>query len=247
MIASNLANGMRAMPLLLYERLCIDDRRPSPYCWRARLALAHKGLAPEYCGVKFTEADKVGFSGQGKVPVLVDGEATVFDSWDIACYLEEAYPDAPSLFGGPGGRELARVLNHWTDKTLQAAFAPILAPSMLKVAYPDDRDYYRQTREPRYGCTLEALAARRGEFRANLDRTLEPLRLRLAESPYLSGEAPAYGDYLAFAEFQWARCADPEDLLSRDDKDRDLRAWRARMLEAHNGLAMQVPAFSSAA
>ena len=118
---------------------------------------------------------------------------------------------------------------------------------MLKIAHPDDRNYYRETREPRYGCTLEALAARRDEFRANLDGALEPLRARLAEAPYLCGAAPAYGDYLAFAEFQWARCADPEDMLSHGETDRDLRAWRARMLEAHGGLAQQVPAFTSAA
>ncbi len=235
------------MSRILYERVCGDDRRPSPYCWRARLAVAHKGLSPEYRPVKFTEADKVGFSGQGKVPVLVDGDATVFDSWSIACYLEDTYPEAPSLFGGAGGRELARTLNHWVDKALQTAFAPILAPSLHAIAHPDDRDYYRRTREPRYGCTLEELGARRAEFRAALDRTLEPLRARLGESPFLCGAAPAYGDYLAFAEFQWARCVDPEDLLSRAETDRDLRAWRARMLDLHGGLARQVTAFDSAA
>ena len=58
------------MALILYERVCADDRRPSPYCWRARLALAHKELNPEYRPVKFTESDLVAFSGQHKVPVL---------------------------------------------------------------------------------------------------------------------------------------------------------------------------------
>lgn len=235
------------MSLVLYERLCAEDRRPSPYCWRARLALAHKGLTPACRAIKFTEGDKVGFSGQTKVPVLVDGDTTVFDSWSIACYLEDRYPEAPTLFGGPGGRELARVLNHWVDKGLQPAFAPIVAPSLLAIAHPDDKAYYRETREARYGCTMEALHARRAEFRAHLDKVLEPLRARLAESPYLCGAAPAYGDYLAFGEFQWARCVDPEDLLSHEDKDRDLRAWRARLLDAHDGLARQVTAFASAA
>lgn len=235
------------MSLVLYERLCADDRRPSPYCWRARLALAHKGLKPSYRGIKFTEADKVAFSGQGKVPVLIDGDATVFDSWTIACYLEDNYPDAPSLFDGTGGRALARTLNHWIDKVLQPAFAPVVAPSLFKVALPDDKDYYRRTREPRYGCTLEELAARRAEFRATLDKAFEPLRARLAESPFLCGSAPAYGDYLAFGEFQWARSVDPEDVLSHEERDRDVRAWRTRMLDLHDGLARQVTAFESAA
>jgi glutathione S-transferase len=35
--------------------------------------------------------------------VLVDGETAITDSWHIACYLDEAYPDRPSLFGGDIG------------------------------------------------------------------------------------------------------------------------------------------------
>ncbi len=233
------------MTLTLYERLCADDRRPSPFCWRSRLALAHKGLTPEVCAIKFTEAERIAFSGQGKVPVLVDGDRVVSDSWQIACYLEEAYPEAQSLFGGAGGRELARFLNHWTDSRLQRALSPILAPSMLEIAHPDDRAYYRETREAKYGMPLTELRAERPRHLDALQPVLEPLRLRLGESPYLCGTAPAYGDYLVFAEFQWARCADPEDLLG--EPDAAIRDWRGRMLALFNGLARSVPAFDSAA
>ncbi len=235
------------MSLILYERLCAGDRRPSPYCWRARLALAHKGLAPEYRAIKFTEADKVAFSGQGRVPVLVDGDSTVFDSWSIACHLEEAYPQAPSLFDGPGGTALARFMNHWVDRTLQMAFAPIITPYLYEIVHPDDRDYYRRTREARWGCSIEELRARRAEFFRGLDAALEPLRGRLEESPFICGGEPAYGDYLAFGEFQWARCVCPEDVLGEADTDRPLKAWRARMLDLFDGLARCVPAFETAA
>lgn len=37
-----------------------------------------------------------------QVPVLVDGEHVVCDSFEIARYLERSYPDAPSLFGKAG-------------------------------------------------------------------------------------------------------------------------------------------------
>ena len=226
------------MALTLYERVCADDRRPSPYCWRARLALAHKGLSPETKPVKFTESDLVAFSGQHKVPVLVDGERVVSDSWEIACYLEDHYSEAPSLFDGPGGRALARFINHWTDQGLQKALSPILAPYLHALAAPEDRDYYRQTREARWGQGLEQLAAKRAIYLEALDPVLEPLRQRLAESPFICGERPAYADYLAFAEFQWARCISAFELLETDDPIYD---WRERMLDLYDGFARSAP------
>ena len=74
------------------------ERRFSPYCWRTKLALAHKGLAFDTISWRFTDKDAIAFSGQGRVPVLVDGDRVVFDSWTIATYLEDAYPDRPSRF-----------------------------------------------------------------------------------------------------------------------------------------------------
>jgi len=233
------------MALILYERVCADDRRPSPYCWRARLALAHKGLTPETRPVKFTESELVAFSGQHKVPVLVDGDSVVSDSWEIACYLEDHYPDAPSLFDGPGGRALARFINHWTDHGLQKALGPVLAPYLHAVADPDDRAYYRQTREARWGQSLEQLAARRAVYLEALDPVLEPLRQRLGESSFICGEKPAYADYLAFAEFQWARSVCDQDILAPEEQA--IRAWRHCMLDLFDGLARTVTAFDSAA
>ncbi len=233
------------MSLVLYERLCADDRRPSPFCWRARLALAHKGLTPETRALKFTEGDKVAFSGQTKVPVLVDGDAVVADSWAIACHLEDNYPDTPSLFDGPGGRALSRVINHWVDHGLQKALSPILAPYVLAVALPDDRAYYRQTREAKFGMTMEQLAVRRAALLEALDPVLEPLRQRLAETSFLCGERPAYADYLVFGEFQLARSVCDVDLLGAEDTA--LRTWRALMLDLFGGLARSVPAFETAA
>jgi glutathione S-transferase len=233
------------MAVILYERLARDDRRVSPYCWRTRLALAHKKLTPDVVAIGFTEADRVAFSGQSKVPVLVDGDTVVFDSWTIACYLEDTCPDEPSLFDGQGGRELARMLNHWVDAALQPALAGILGPALLDLLDPDDQAYYRRTREERWGRTFEAIRADRERFFAALGPVYEPLRLRLEEAPYICGDAPAYGDYLVFGVFQWARCTDPRDILS--NADAPLRSWRDRMLDLHDGLARTVPAFDSAA
>ena len=84
----------------LYDLAAADSEvRFSPYCWRTKLALAHKGLTTETIPWRFIEKDVIAFSGSKLVPVLIDGEKTVSDSQVIAEYLEATYPDAPSLFG----------------------------------------------------------------------------------------------------------------------------------------------------
>ena len=60
------------------------NRRFSPYCWRTKLALAHKGLTVETIPWRFIDTDTITMSGQGRVPVLLDGDKVVSDSWMIA-------------------------------------------------------------------------------------------------------------------------------------------------------------------
>src|SRR5258708_1967353 len=89
-----------AVAITLYDLVDKDGKRYSPYGWRIRMALAHKGLdvAVELCW--HSDKKKLSFSGQSLVPVLVDDQQVVSDSWNIACYLDEAYPNRPMLMGG---------------------------------------------------------------------------------------------------------------------------------------------------
>jgi len=97
------------MLLRLYDLAGADaDRCFSPYCWRIRMALAHMGLPVETIPWRFTEKDAIARSSQTRVPVLVDGERWIADSWQIANYLEDTYPERATLFGGPVGRALSR-------------------------------------------------------------------------------------------------------------------------------------------
>ena len=77
------------MNLQLFELVGTDDTRPfSPYCWRIRMALAHKGLSAQSIPWCFTEKEAIAPHKSDKVPVLLDGEKPVVDSWVIANYLE---------------------------------------------------------------------------------------------------------------------------------------------------------------
>lgn len=47
-----------------------DDRRTSPYCWRIRFALAHKGLEYQCVPWRRVEKDLIAFSRQDLVSLL---------------------------------------------------------------------------------------------------------------------------------------------------------------------------------
>ena len=214
-----------------------DDCRFSPNCWPVRMALLHKGLPFETMPWRFTEKDAIAFSGQGSVPVLVDGERTVFEKWAIAEYLEDAYSDQPSLFGGPGGRALANFVTNWTVSVVNAGAIRLLLSDIFTVIHDKDKEYFRKTREQRFGISLEAVTEGRDRRVHDFRSSLQPVRASLARTPYLSGEAPAWADYVVFGPFQWARSVSAFPLLTPDDP---VFAWRKRMIGLFDGEADNV-------
>lgn len=223
------------MGLQLYDLAGAEpERRFSPYCWRTKLALMHKGLPFDTMPWRFTDKDALAFSGQGRVPVLLDGDRVVFDSWTIATYLEDSYPDRPSLFRGDGGRAVTRFVNAWADSALAGGILRLVVTDIFAHLHEKDRAYFRETREKRLGATLEVLSANRDVDVLAFRKTLEPVRTVLVAQPYFGGEAPAYADYAVFGCFQWARCISPFPLLLKDDP---VWAWRDRLLSAFDGFA----------
>ena len=210
-----------------------DDRIFSPYCWRTRMALAHKGLAFESVPWRFTEKDALAFSGQDRVPVMMDGAREVHDSWTIAAYLDEHYPDRPKLFEGPQARAVTLALRHWCELQVQATLMRVIVGDLYASLAEKDKAYFRSSREARFGKTLEAVAAGAAAALPEFRAVLAPVRNALATQPYLCGAAPAYGDYILFGAFQWARAVSPIRLLAEDDP---VHAWRERMLGLFGGM-----------
>jgi len=225
------------MARVLYELAGSDPaRRFSPYCWRSRMALAHKGLEAECEPWRFTEVERIAFSGQAKVPVLRDDERVVFDSWAIAEYLERAYPDRPSLF--PGTPAASRFIAAWADAVLNAQLARLIVSDIPQWLEEGQQAYFRSSREARFGMRLEKVTEEREVRLPAFRAALEPLRATLREQPFLGGETPTYGDYAVFGGFQWARVVSPLVLLEPDDP---VTEWRERMLDLFNGLARATP------
>jgi glutathione S-transferase len=230
------------MALKLFELVGTDETRPfSPYCWRTRMALAHKGLGAESIPWRFTEKAAISPHNSEKVPVLLDGEEAVADSWAIANYLEDSYPDRPSLFGGEGGRAIGRMLNWWGDIVVIGGLFPLIVADIVGHLRPVDQAYFRQSREARFGKPLEQVMANRDNDVVGFRKSLDPMRLTLKTQPFLGGAAPSYADYIVFGGFQWARAVSPFPLLKQDDP---VYAWRESMLDAFDGMARKSPGYA---
>jgi len=227
------------MALTLYELVGAEDRRFSPYCWRTRMALAHKGLKSEIIPCKFTDKHLFAFSGQDKIPVLRDGDKVVFDSWDTACYLEENYPDRPSLFGGPIGRAEARFFNEWVP-TLSRPLLLTVIKDIFDHIEPADKTYFRKGREQRFGKSLEEADSEQDQQRPAIEAAMALLRGVLQHQPFFCGDHPAYADYILFGHFQMARSISPKRFVEKGDV---LYEWRRRMPDLFGGLGRSVKAY----
>ncbi|MGB6323103.1 MAG: glutathione S-transferase family protein [Xanthobacteraceae bacterium] len=228
------------MTLRLYDLAGADpNRRFSPYCWRIRLALAHKKLPIETIPWRFTEKAEIAPSGSKTGPVLVDGDRWIADSWTIANYLEDAYPDSPSLFDGAAARRLTRHYSSLADALVSTIF-PFIALDILERIADKDREYFRTSREQRVGKTLEAFVANRDAGLAGFRASLAPLRTTLKTQSFFGGDEPLYADYALFGQFQWARCISPFALLEEGDP---VKLWRDRLLDCFDGLARKAVAY----
>jgi len=223
--------------IALYELQGKGERRYSLFSWRTRMALRHKGLEFETRPVRLSDKAAIEFSGGKTVPVIKDRDTVVRDSWKIAEYLEEGYPEAP-LFGGEIGHGVTQAFNTWVDRAAVPAMLQTIAADIHERVDPGDADYFRQTMEKVLRMTLEESRARRDASVQQLGKVVAPIGAALKRQAYMGGANPAYADYILFSVFQWARVMSPQELLAPEDP---LCQWRERMLDLFDGFARKVP------
>ncbi|MCC3861941.1 glutathione S-transferase N-terminal domain-containing protein [Pseudemcibacter aquimaris] len=219
----------------LYELVGRDPNMPfSPFAWRSKLALAHKGLKFESVPLRFTEiADTLSFADSKTVPVLVDGENIIPDSWHIACYIQDAYPDGADLFGGPRGRAAAHLFGFQMGMPLLMPLFRTLVSDIYKILDERDQDFFRKTREPRIGCTIEDAAENYHDALVTFQNNLIPYEAYLKSSEYFCGDSPAYQDYCFYSLFLWARATSPKSILKEDSP---IKKWLDKMDGLFDGL-----------
>jgi glutathione S-transferase len=233
---------MTGEQLSLYELGARDGLRYSQFSWRTRFALAHKGLTFHSVPVRISDKESIAFSGQTKVPILVDGGKVIYDSWSIAEHLEDAFAGRASLFGGNTGRGLARFINAWVDRQLVPSLVPLLMVDVVGLLDAEDAAHLRKGMESAFRASLENVAADREKQIVAFRRLLDPARKTLQAQPFLSGAAPAYADYILCSVFQWARIVSLFEVLEPSDA---IAAWRDRVFAHHGDVADARAAASS--
>ena len=204
------------------------------------MALLHKGLDFETIPWRFTEKDVIAPYKSTTVPVLLDGNQSVYDSWAIAVYLDEVYPSRPRLFSGTEARTLTDFLAQWTIKALHPLIMRIIILELFGKIHAKDKAYFRESREKRYNATLEEVGSDPKAAVAAFRGALDPVRPVLVQNPFLSGNGPGFADYVLFGTFQWPRCISPTRLLEPDDP---IYAWRERLLTMYDGYAWKAKGY----
>ena len=213
----------------LYDLVGANDLRFSPFCWRTKAILAYKKIPYTTVPIRFSDKDKLAFSGQDRVPVIKDQGTTVYDSWTIAEYLEKTYPDA-KIFPGLGLKEACHFFNLYVDRTVHTALFPVVVTDIFECTDPVDRDYFRKSREERMGMKLETAAVKRPEFRARMRAVMGDLNLAIAGQEYFFGNL-TYADLCLFGSFKWITSVSVEPFLEATPALKDWWQRTGKLLE----------------
>lgn len=223
------------MTIQLYDLTCRDQKIFfSPYCWRTRMALTHKGLSFESVPWHFTEKDRLERTEERRVPVIVDGEKWISDSWRIAEYLDETHPDKPALMSDPAARATAKFIDGWCNVSVFPTLRPLCVTDVFDIIADKDKAYFRESREKMLGSKLEDLSTDPDAERAAFQKSLAPMETMLSVSPFLGGDAPSYADYILFGSLMWPYTVCKRDMLQQDSLVAD---WFGRLLDLNRGYA----------
>jgi len=185
---------------------------------RVALALAHKALQAESVVISYEDRSPVvEVSGQGLVPVLVDGDEVIPDSVRILRHLESKWPDPPLFPRDAARRAELDVFLDWFNEVWKVA--PNTIEAELECERPDH----------------ERIAPHSATMRASLD-LFEAL---LDGRDHLFGAGFSAADCAAFPFVKYAKLRDPaddelfhrvlEDNLRLDGGHPRLSAWIDRV------------------
>ena len=206
--------------ITLYDLQLRTGATISPFVWATKYALAHKGFEIDIVPGGFTGIMERTGGKSERLPVIVDNGNWVLDSWLIAEYLDEKYPDRPNLVGGKAGKVATIFIENWLWGNVLRDWMPNIVQDYRDMSLDVDHEYVTKTRTAP-GTTLEATQAGREERLGKIPPKLELLRTTLRETKWLGGDKPNYTDYRALAVFLFMAAVATTPVLTEDDPVRD--------------------------
>ncbi|KAI8059355.1 hypothetical protein BC940DRAFT_178924 [Gongronella butleri] len=213
----------------------------SPFTVRTRICLNIKDIPYETKWLTYFDVHKqipaITKSDQRPtVPVIVDGihgDKVVADSFDIARYLDEAFPDTPKLFD-PAHEGLLRFFEKYVFWNVIVHMYKI---NILQIhaSFPNQeiKDWYRENREGMFHLTLEQFAGNEADNVAIIKAQMTVLDDSLKHTPYITGQQVGYADVMMAAAFTIFKEAQPDlfesAILDALPGRQNIRQWWARL------------------
>lgn len=189
----------------LYERLGADDLCPSPIGYRVRIALAIKGMDCVRVPMRFCDVDRLeAETGSHTCPAMVDGDARLTDSAAIVRHLDTVQPRRPVYRDEDRQFDLASV-----EQEIGARAGRVIAPKFVERLCAEDRDYYRSSRELRFGMSFAELQEHRSVAELDLAFTVGRIAGGLSRTPFFSGNEPGFADAVIYGYLLWIDLSDP--------------------------------------
>lgn len=205
----------------------------SPFVWATKYAVKHKGFDLDIVPGGFTGImDRTGGKTE-RLPAIQDDGKWVLDSWLIAEYLDETYPDRPRLIGSEGEKILTQTLENWLWKTAIGPWMTCFIKSYRDRSMPQDHEYVTESRERMFGNTMENIIIGREDRLPLVPPQLELLRTALRQQKWFGGDTPNYADYRLLAVFLFCASVADTPILTEDDP---LRDWIDRGFDLYGGL-----------
>ncbi|GAA5841152.1 hypothetical protein JCM5353_008980 [Sporobolomyces roseus] len=235
----------------------------SPNTMKTRLSLLHKGVPFETRAVTYIDTlgelkQRTGFervfSVAGPMIELPDG-TFIMDSWKIAEWLEQTYPEAPSLFlpdsNTPSDSNSSTLVLDLNSSTLVLAknwawmfsegfgssdsqwstFVELGAEPLRQLMDPEVAAYFSSDKKNGEGAWASMLAQDKDSLISHAKASLLPLDSTLSRTKFLAGNNPGYVDYVAYGRYIMMRSvvSDLAKDVWENEKVLSVKEWLRRL------------------
>ncbi|KAF9896318.1 hypothetical protein BX616_007689 [Lobosporangium transversale] len=225
--------------LKLFELVDSKTRKVSfsPAVWRAKFALNYKKITYESVPLTFLEIPTVITAAcpnviSPTVPTLqLEPGNGLPDSFAIAEYIEEQYPDRPLLFGkNISEKNLQRFFESYVQSKIHPPIRRMVYNDMYSMQDEKNADYFRTSREKSSGQPHHLIAGDRNQNLRELKESLGLVHTALQSGDWILGPQPGWADFVLGASFMWFNSCSPNDfkegILEAFDDQIMLNYWK---------------------